>query len=259
MNSKLVILAIAVAAVGMVAAPSTLALFAGQHNWYDISTLPYNQSAPNIPCQKCHADIYAELYVYGDNATNGASTNWAHQQEGCSGCHVVDAPQMEGLYNGDPRRVGGNDPNATSSNIKFHAATVPACLDCHGNSSDPYGAVGIGDSNIPDASLIVNGPNEAHTFFAAGANQSGLLKDYNAACIGCHTHVAVSINWQHAYLMSFNASVVLNQQGHNWTVNNFTASGTANTTSYGNQAGNNTNAAQYVISSSATGFNASNP
>jgi len=46
---------IAVVAVGLFALPSTVSLFSGQHRWYNISG-----TGNEIPCIKCHADIYDE-------------------------------------------------------------------------------------------------------------------------------------------------------------------------------------------------------
>ncbi len=53
---KLILSLTIIFAVGVVILPSTVSLFAGEHNWYDI-----DPSGNQIPCVKCHADVLEEL------------------------------------------------------------------------------------------------------------------------------------------------------------------------------------------------------
>jgi hypothetical protein len=219
MVNKLILIGFAVAAVGLVALPQTLALFAGQHNFYDtISNNVYSLSGKTaIPCGKCHADIFAELNQSGQ-------VNSMHLQQGCDGCHMSVAPNLENLSNGEPGSGKG----------QFHAAAAPACLDCHGK----YGNItSVGARN---AMNILNGSEEVHIPFASQADTSGnpLLKGSNEACVACHTHVAVNISWTKAYMMNFTAREYTAADGtHNWTVSNFTTLGFVNLTTYGNRSG----------------------
>ncbi len=204
MTSKLILIGIAISSIGIVALPQTLALFAGQHNFYDT----IEQGPDAVPCGKCHADIYAEL-------TQPGSVNSEHLKQGCDGCHITAPVDKESLTQG-----GG-------INMDFHAAAAPACLDCHS---------GTGPGK--DARSILVGPEEVHRPFALEANSSNLLKSSNEACIACHTHVAVDINWTKGYKISFNAMEFIAIDGtHNWTVNNFAAEGTAVVQTYGNMSG----------------------
>ena len=204
MARKLILIGIAIFAIGIVALPQTLALFTGQHNFYD--TIEQGPSA--IPCGKCHADVYAELIQPG-------SVNAVHLKQGCAGCHITAPVDKESLTQ------GGNISN------DFHAAAAPACLDCHS---------GTGPGN--DARSILVGHEEVHRPFANEANSSKLLKGANEACISCHTHVAIDINWTKGYKISFNAIEFTASDGsHNWTVNNFAAEGTAVVKTYGNMSG----------------------
>jgi len=55
-GNKIVLILIAVVAMGIFALPSTVSLFSGQHTWYDISGIPND-----VPCEKCHAEIAGEM------------------------------------------------------------------------------------------------------------------------------------------------------------------------------------------------------
>ncbi|MCZ7355988.1 MAG: cytochrome c3 family protein [Candidatus Methanoperedens sp.] len=237
MATKLMLIGLAIAAVGLVALPQTLALFVGQHNFYDtISNNVYGGgTTTNIPCGKCHADIFAELKQPG-------GVNAAHRAYGCEGCHMTTAMQKEGIVNGPPDLTGG----------QFHAAASPACLDCHNASFEP----GLNATNI------LNGPEEVHKPFANAASNSSLLKGANEACIACHTHVAVDINWTKAYKIAFDAQENMSSDGsRTWTVGNFTIEGSAFIQTYGNQSGGVNNSTQPVISISPTpiGWDPLNP
>jgi hypothetical protein len=214
MTNKLFLIGIGIAAVGLIALPQTLALFAGQHNFYEVSRDPQNLG---VPCAKCHNDVYSEL-----------SGSGIHSSVRCEDCHVIAL-----TYKGD--KIGGNE--------NIHAAAAPACLDCHDgkltsaqwhtftqqplvcadcheNSSSPV------MPTFGNATSILYGANESHTEFALNASSATLLKSANEACVGCHTHVNVNIVWQKPTNLSFNASV----SPHGvWSVNNFTASGVKET------------------------------
>jgi len=209
MGNKLILIGIAIAAIGLVALPQTLALFSGQHNWYDISP-----AGNQVPCQKCHADIAIEMSI-GD----GTTANGIHRSIGCESCHIKALTDQGST-------IGGPITN------DIHAAASPACLDCHDGS-------GAGD-----ARSILNGSEEVHKPFAKQANDSLLLKGSNEACIACHTHVAVQINWTRAYMISFSATENANTGTHDWIVDNFAAEGTAVIRTYGNQSGERVNYTQ---------------
>ncbi len=227
MSNKLILIGLAIAAIGLLALPQTLALFAGQHNFYDTMA-----SGNGIPCEKCHADVGVELNQPG-------GTNAAHRAQDCEGCHMTTAPTKEGLKQGP----GG----------QFHAAAAPACLDCHGGSGPGL-----------DAREILTGSEEVHKPFANQANDTAkLLKGANEACISCHTHVAVQINWTKAYMLSFSADEFTASDGtHGWTVGNFATAGTATIKTYGNQSGDifaSTQPPVISITPTPPGFDPNNP
>jgi len=225
MTNKLILIGIGIAAIGLIALPQTLALFAGQHDFYETSrTPPYG-----VPCAKCHADVYSEL-----------AGSDVHDKVACEGCHILAL-----TYKG--AKVGGNE--------SIHAAGAPACLDCHdgklttdqwhgianasGTCAFGEGCHGVrGTSQILDrtnltyrnATSILYGANESHKKFAFDASNATLLKGANEACVGCHTHTYVDIAWEKPTNLSFKASV--SSLGV-WNVTNFTASGVKKTNTTG--------------------------
>ncbi len=200
MNTK-ILLAIAVLTIGIFVMPQTVALFAGQHDWYD-TTQPGNQ----VLCSKCHADIAAEMSQPGNvNAIHKAQSS----DGGCEGCHIIAPTQKEGLTKGP----GG----------QFHAAAAPACLDCHGGTGPGLSAL-----------EIVNGPEEVHRPFINESINSKFLKGANEACISCHTHVKVNATWSRATTIAFDAiERTLPDGSHTWNVTNFNATGVNVTTTSG--------------------------
>ena len=220
---KILLLLIAILAIGIIILPGTIALFAGEHNWYDTI-----QNGNQVPCEKCHSDISAELSQPG-------TTNLVHKVMGCEQCHVTAAPNSEGLVQG----------------VQFHAAATTSCIDCH-NTTLLYGTFNHG-TIVPllqsgqlgcltchrnprvvpgsfSAVSIYTGPEEVHKDFANGAKNSSLLKDGNEACISCHTHIRVNISWSRPSTMSFNSSI--NNNG-TWSLSNFTGEGRNFTTTKG--------------------------
>ena len=191
---KRILLVLAAIAIGIVALPSTIAMFAGQHNWYD-TTLAGNQ----VPCEKCHADIFSEI-SQGAAGTVNALHRGIDPSSPCAGCHVTTAMAIENLTQGN----------------QFHAAASPACLDCHS------GTAGGGKS----AMAIVNGTEEVHKAFVNQSVIAQFLKGSNEACISCHTHIGVNITWTKATTIEFAASeTVLSDGSHSWTVGSFNATG----------------------------------
>lgn len=240
MTNKMVLIGIAILAVGLIALPQTFALFAGQHYWYDVN----NNGADNygIPCMKCHSDIQAELDLSAGDGTG------PHNSVVCADCHITALVDMRGGVVGGSVALGDN----------IHAAGLPACMDCHSaNTSDT--------STAPDATTILEGSLEVHKDFAKNASNTGnILVDENEACVACHTHVAVDINWQKAYKMSFVARESGTVGNHAWVVSNFVTEGTVLIDTYGNRDGTNYNYTEYNIN--VTGidhlnewYNASNP
>lgn len=88
MNSKFTLALIALVGIGVFALPSTMALFAGQHTFYNIDA-----TGNQVPCQKCHGDVKVELS--GDTAQAGSKA--PHADFKCEYCHRAEA----GFASGD--------------------------------------------------------------------------------------------------------------------------------------------------------------
>lgn len=219
--NKMVLIGIAIISVGLIALPQTFALFAGEHDWYNVNGNNVD-AIKGVPCAKCHADVRAQM----DAMTVGAAhkTTAFDGSDGCILCHVA---AEENKYPSDTFEIGG----ATSANL--HAAAAPQCMDCHGDNK-----LGYNFASAPQGVSIFgntysgNNPNnsEVHGEFVRNASATGedLLKGANEACIGCHTHVGVNATWVKPTMLSFRADV---STTGTWTVSNFRAdAGYTNTT-----------------------------
>ncbi len=87
MNSKFTLALIALVGIGVFALPSTMALFAGQHTFYNIDA-----TGNQVPCQKCHGDVKVELS--GDTAMAGSKA--PHADFRCEYCHRSEAGMSSG-------------------------------------------------------------------------------------------------------------------------------------------------------------------
>ena len=259
-SDNMVLLAVAVVAVGIFALPSTISLFAGQHTWYNLTG---NQS---VPCEKCHADVANEM-----GALIGPHTGeTGFQRMKCGFCHRTfpiedtegdDINQTYKKYEYTYGSVGDAVTDVTPGKESHAASTVP-CMYCH--SGYEYGHATLGypdysttghdiflpctggchptgvhggvfydssdvetnecvlchgnrDSNeiyeIPPAGGFGltaekddTGELAAHKAFIEKSIEDTKMEDANEACIACHTHVPVKINWTHRYSLEFNCT-----------------------------------------------------
>ncbi len=112
MNTKFSLALIALVGIGVFALPSTVALFSGQHSFYNIDA-----TGNQVPCTKCHGDVKAELSSSGFSATTG--THGPHANFRCEYCHRAEA----GYATGDDAVV-----KITYSNVTGPATTTSATL-----------------------------------------------------------------------------------------------------------------------------------
>ena len=186
---RLVLALIVILALGILVLPSTVSLFSGQHYWYDIDA-----AGNQIPCQKCHADIYEELNQSKYHVNQG-TTGVADEQD-CVFCHQA---------NTSIAYANGTNSGASNSTLPWgaHAASTISCGYCHFDSST--GAPVAGGFGLSDLANDT-GTYAAHLDFVTSAATSTLLEDSNEACIACHTHVAVKIRFEHYKAMEFNVT-----------------------------------------------------
>jgi len=174
----------------------------------------------------------------GASATTPGSTYHAASLVSCMECH------------GGEQEKGAPGYEVIRSTPYNHKTLIGgSCGDCHpGSSNEVMERVGFnaagGFANATGIGLTTGnaseGSVEAHNEFVT-ANGNGVLRGpgtgygaNNIACVSCHTHVAVDINFQKAYQVKFDA--VSTGEG-SWNVGNFTTVGHVNISVYGNQSG----------------------
>ncbi|MDY6866113.1 MAG: hypothetical protein SVY15_09125 [Halobacteriota archaeon] len=255
-NRKLMLMLVAVLAVGIFALPSTVAMFGGQHNWYDLEP-----SGNDVPCEKCHADVFDELY----------NNVGPHDEMECWYCHRTSNLTGYTYASGDgTTSVPGEEAHAASTVecMACHEGLASACADCHfgitskhpvewedfsrcgdchasytgDGGGSVHGGAGIlkaGGFGLTIDTTNDTGTNAAHMDFVLGSKDenSTLMEGTNEACITCHTHTAIDINWTHAYKMSLDARQT---SAGVWELSNFKTEGSYNVTTYGNMSGETT-------------------
>ena len=138
-NLKRVFAVMAIVSAIIIAMPNTISLFGGQHGWYDKESLP---------CQKCHADIAAELKSESNshppsNADpvsvacvlchkvepifSAGNTSHASVLVPCDSCHYPEASS----FDNDSHFVF---VNASEQNDLMSNGTE-ACIGCHTNAT----------------------------------------------------------------------------------------------------------------------------
>ena len=177
MNSKIFLLTFAVVAVGLFAMPNSLTLFAGQHTFYNGST---------VNCAKCHQDIVDEAKSQAGSGSPHADTIFAQTGRAqCEVCHTTGdiGPIPLGKDGTGSFDFGSKSLDVTSDQTA-HAAVKVECVSCH--------------TQVPSE---ITGENATHGPFYLAAydniNASGftILKGSNEACVGCHTHIMINITW----------------------------------------------------------------
>lgn len=188
MNSKILLLSIAVISVGLFAMPSTLSLFAGQHS--------FDKAGNTTICAKCHSDVLSEINSGGYHKSLIGATDNA-----CKGCHTADRIKSSLIYGGN-RSADGTKYNY-SSTTNYAGLNLSSGTFVYANSTDNETGYDFG-GGVHAAVTVecvwchgeVNLTNDAHTVYASYANGNVTqLRGSNAACIGCHTKALVNMTW----------------------------------------------------------------
>ena len=221
--SKFILLTIILLAIGLVVMPSTVSLFHGQHIWYNISG-----NGNNVPCQKCHADVYEEM-----RTTIGPHTGETGYVFDCQLCHR--ATGFNGLQYAT---VNKSSYTSAYPGVQAHAASVVRCMTCHGAYTPPLGNIvhvtyygnvygslqgcyQCHGRNLPSSTLSPyyvqaggfgltslpgdTGSMAAHWKFVHDAINDSLMPGANEACVACHTETPVNITWHHAIVLKLAA------------------------------------------------------
>jgi len=239
-SSSLILMGIAVVAVGMFALPSTVSLFAGQHTWYDLGG-----TGNDLPCEKCHAEIFDEFQNTGvhwtlaggsGSTSNSTGTDYSIRLA-CGACHRANKSIT----------YASGDTASYTAGDKAHAASTVACMVCHEFNASVHTTAGwpAGGFNIskdispynytPNATY--SGKHAAHNLFIVRAIEDSTMEDSNEACIACHTHVPVKINWTHRVSLEFNCTPEFDLPPAHFNVTDWAVNGTTNATVYGNTSG----------------------
>lgn len=88
MKKKLAIVLASLIGIGLFALPQTMALFAGQHSFYNI-----DPTGNQVPCEKCHGDVQTELSGAIDPSTG---TPPPHANMKCEFCHRLQIGRSAG-------------------------------------------------------------------------------------------------------------------------------------------------------------------
>jgi len=186
MNAKFTLAIIALVGIGVFALPSTMSLFAGQHSFYNIDA-----TGNQVPCQKCHGDVKAEL---GSNAnTNplaGPLTAGPHAAFKCEYCHRIEQGSASG-DNAFGRLFYYNGPNGTGVRVRsailtvadFEAGNYPAVIngtDVFSNKGQTLAGVTLqhGAGNISAVDVAASTPENA-TLYIGPKSSFRLMKTYS--------------------------------------------------------------------------------
>ena len=145
-GQKVVLIATAIVALGIFVMPSTVSLFSGQHYWYNISG-----RSNEVPCEKCHADIAAEMDALvgphtGETGYGRLKCGYCHRtfkiEKGDTGTYDWDqypdvnlSLEAQYLYT----YASGDGSGATPGKQAHAASTIP-CMYCHSGGSQGIAA-----------------------------------------------------------------------------------------------------------------------
>lgn len=219
MNSKMLLLSIAVVSVGLFAMPSTLSMFSGQHT--------FDKAGNTSVCAKCHSDVYIE--IQGGSYHKSLIDDTTYQ---CKGCHTSDRINSSLIYAGNRSASGAKYNYTTSTNLAGLDLTTGKFI--YANSTDNATGYNFG-GGIHSAVIVecvwchgaVNMTNDAHSVFQANSSSATQLSGSNELCVGCHTKALYQFNWVRKggfnYTYDFanhSGTFVLNATNANSTTNN---------------------------------------
>ena len=181
----------------------------------DVTPGKESHAASTVPCMYCHSGYeYGHATMgYPDYSTTDHTTDFVP----CTNCHGV-------VHGGVFYDSSDKETNE--------------CLMCHGNRDTdriyeipPAGGFGLTVENNDTGELA------AHKTFVMNSINNTDMEDANEACIACHTHIPVKINWTHRYSLEFNATPELELPPAHFNVTDWSINGTYNATVYGNGSG----------------------
>jgi len=185
-GKNMILLSVAILAIGLFVLPQTMAMFIGQHTWYSVRS-PTDEYAM---CEKCHINEVAEWNANNDG--NGAHSRYVDEYGAGCFCHQINETRLAeyNLFENNSNISKFNftiwsemDTLNNSSNWAWrptttpHAAVIIDCVDCHWNESQQ----------------IMNTNSAHYAFWNQTKNADNT--DNNTACMACHTHTHLNITW----------------------------------------------------------------
>lgn len=146
-----------------------MSLFAGQHYWYDLSG-----ERSDIPCKKCHADIYQEMdsHVGPHSGETYVDDDWeepgGHKSMGnfpCFYCHTWH-------YTNNQHAVV--EGSSVTPGEEAHAASTVKCIECHMGQEEVY-------TNYESYD-----PNTGVAHFSGEGEHGKYCYDGHSCVEGCH-------------------------------------------------------------------------
>jgi len=183
----------------------------------------YGQVGPNVtdvtPGKEAHAASTVPcMYCHSGNRAGGYPMHSTFTGRSCS-CHGYEDGGDQHYYHGDRFYTGTSDSDPGE------------CIKCHGTGPPTYippaGGFGL-TANASDTGELA-----AHKTFIERSIEDPNMEDANEACIACHTHIPVKINWTHRYSLEFNATPELELPPTHFNVTDWSINGTYTITVYG--------------------------
>ena len=194
-GQKVVLIATAIVALGIFVMPSTVSLFSGQHYWYNISG-----GGNEVPCEKCHADIAAEMDALvgphtGETGYGRLKCGYCHRtfkiEEGDTDSSTNETKgydqyddvntslEAQYLYT----YASGDGSGATPGKQSHAASTIP-CMYCHSGGSQ-----GIAGNHDPfsSKSCVCHGVDDGGDPYYYHGDRFYTGSDSDPGeCIRCH-------------------------------------------------------------------------
>ncbi len=154
----------------------------------------------------------ASLLLMEDNTSTLNDTSVSDEElklssddSSCSSCHEEPASQIHNSPSHNFECAECHDEQDNTP-CEENMSKISCMAKCHGSEPDSssiggFPAGGFGLTNVSGDT----GSRAAHMGFINDAKNSEEMLDTNEACIGCHTHAAIRINWTHRAVIEFEA------------------------------------------------------
>lgn len=157
-----------------------------------------------------------------DEEVKLSSTDSSTSDSDCSQCHSKADTQ---LHNSPVHRnLSCIDCHNKSSSTECEVnRSKIECMECH-QGYHPAGGFGL-TANSNDT-----GSRAAHIGFIGDAMNDSNMLGANEACIACHTHTPVKINWTHRASLDVEVVFAEDNPNKHFDIASWDSTGTANTT-----------------------------